>query len=69
MEQLLESIPEYAKDLKLNFGAVLRQPELTEQQAWGTAVASAVAVRNARLLEAVLAEAAKHLNEQALSAA
>jgi lipoyl-dependent peroxiredoxin subunit D len=69
MEQLLESLPEYAKDLKLNFGAVLNQPELTEQQAWGTVVCSAVAVRNPRLLEAVLAEAPKHLNEQAIFAA
>ena len=69
MEQLLESLPEYAKDLKLNFGAVLNQPELTEQQAWGTVVCSAVAVRNPRLLKAVLAEAPKHLNEQAIFAA
>src|ERR1035438_1721419 len=69
MEHFLESIPEYAKDLKLNLGSVLRQPELTEQQAWGTAVCSAIASRNPRLLEMLLVEAAKHLNEQALFAA
>lgn len=69
METFLESIPEYAKDLKLNLGSVLRQTELTEQQAWGTAVCSAVASRNARLLEAILAEAAGHLSEQAVFAA
>jgi alkyl hydroperoxide reductase subunit D len=69
MEQLLESCPDYAKDLKLNLGSVLRQAELTEQQAWGTAVCSAVASRNATVIEAILAEAAGHLNPPALYAA
>jgi lipoyl-dependent peroxiredoxin subunit D len=69
MEKFLESLPEHAKDLKLNLGNVLRQPELTEQQAWGTAVSTAVASRNPRLVEVMLAEAAGHLNEQAIHAA
>ena len=69
LEQLLETLPEYAKDLKLNMGAVLRQTELTEQQTWGTAVACAMASRNATLLESILAEAAGHLSEQALFSA
>jgi alkyl hydroperoxide reductase subunit D len=69
LEQLLNYVPEYAKDLKLNMGGVMRQTELTEQQAWGTAVACAVAVRNPQLLESVLAEAGKHLSEQSLFAA
>jgi alkyl hydroperoxide reductase subunit D len=69
LEQLLETIPEYAKDLKLNMGSVLRQTELTPQQTWGTAVSCAIACRNPQLLEAVLEEAAKHLNEQAMFAA
>jgi alkyl hydroperoxide reductase subunit D len=69
LEQLLEVCPDYAKDIKLNMGSVLRQPELTEQQTWGTAVCSAVAARNPRVLEAILAEASVHLNEQAMFAA
>src|ERR1700733_6136834 len=69
LEQLLETIPEYARDLKLNIGTVLRQTELTPQQTWGTAVACAMACRNPQLLESVLEEAAKHLNEQAMFAA
>jgi alkyl hydroperoxide reductase subunit D len=69
LEQLLDTLPEYAKDLKLNMGSVMRQTELTEQQSWGTAVACAMASRNAALLEAILAEARTHLNEQALFAA
>jgi lipoyl-dependent peroxiredoxin subunit D len=69
LEQLLEPLPEYAKDLKLNMGSVLRQTELTPQQTWGTAVATAMASRNAALIETVIAEAAPHLSEQALFAA
>ena len=69
LEQLLETLPEYAKDLKLNMGSVLRQTELTEQQTWGTAVACAMASRNAALLEAILQDAASHLTEPALFAA
>jgi alkyl hydroperoxide reductase subunit D len=69
LEQLLETVPEYARDLKLNMGSVLRQAELTPQQTWGTAVSCAMACRNPQLLESVLEEAAKHLNEQAMFAA
>jgi len=69
IEQLLERCPEYARDLKLNLGSVLRQPELTERQTWGTAVATAVASRSPGVLEAILTEAGKHLDERAMSAA
>jgi alkyl hydroperoxide reductase subunit D len=69
LEQLLESVPEYARDLKLNMGSVLRQAELTEQQTWGTAVACAMAAKNPEVAGAVVTEAARHLGEQALFAA
>jgi lipoyl-dependent peroxiredoxin subunit D len=69
LEQLSERIPDYAKDLKLNLSSVLRQTELTGQQLWGTAVASAVAARNCELTAAVLAEASSHLSPQAVEAA
>ena len=67
-EKLLEAVPDYAKDLKLNLSNVLRQAELTEQQTWGTAVATALASRNAQVTEAIVAEAAKHLTPEALFA-
>jgi alkyl hydroperoxide reductase subunit D len=69
LEQLLNHVPEYAKDLKLNLGSVTRQTELTEQQTWGAVVACGIAARNPQLLESLLSEAAKHLTEQALFAA
>jgi alkyl hydroperoxide reductase subunit D len=69
LEQLSNSLPEYARDLKLNLGSVLRQTELTEQQTWGTAIACAVAARNRQLLGAILLEATPHLTDQALNGA
>ena len=69
MEALLNSIPDYAKDLKLNLSAVLKQAELTEQQTWGTAVASAIASRGSEVTRAILAEAQLHLTPEALNAA
>ncbi|MES1260230.1 MAG: carboxymuconolactone decarboxylase family protein [Acidobacteriota bacterium] len=69
MDELYNLFPDYARDLKLNLQNVLKQAELTEQQTWGTAVASAIASRNPALTKAVLAEAAKHLTPEALHAA
>jgi len=69
VEALADRIPSYAKDLRLNLQSVLRQSELTEQQLWGTAVASAIASRNAETLTAVLEDARHHLSPQALEAA
>jgi lipoyl-dependent peroxiredoxin subunit D len=70
IDTLIDGLPNYAKDPKLNYSTLVRQnSELTPQQLWGTVVASAIAVRNDELTEAVLAEAAKHLAPQALDAA
>jgi len=66
---LLETVPDYAKDLKLNFSSVTNQTELNPQQAWGTLVASAIASRNHVLIEAVLGEATQHLSGQVVEAA
>lgn len=69
LEALRESFPPYAKDLQLNLSNVLQQVELTPQQSWGTAVASAIACRHRVLLEAVVAEAKTKLSPEALEAA
>jgi lipoyl-dependent peroxiredoxin subunit D len=70
LDGVIENLPSYAKDLKLNFSTVVRQQtDLTEQQLWGTVVASAVASRNEQLIEAVLQEAATYLTPEALEAA
>ena len=69
LDQLLESLPDYAKDLRINLGNLLRQSELSEQQAWGTAVCCAMTARNPALLQAVEEEAARRLDPKALFAA
>ena len=69
IEALKASLPDYAKDLKLNLSNVLATPGLSEQQIWGTAVAAAVASRNPVVRDAVLAEARAKLSPQALDAA
>ena len=70
LDTLLENLPSYAKDLKLNFSAVVRQQtDLSEQQLWGTIVACAMASRNEDLTASVLEEAAKYMTPQALEAA
>jgi lipoyl-dependent peroxiredoxin subunit D len=69
LEQLSEAIPPYAKDLKLNLTSVFNQPELTPQQSWGTAVATALASRNPSLFNAIATEAQKHLSPEAFQGA
>jgi alkyl hydroperoxide reductase subunit D len=70
LDQLLDSLPNYAKDLRLNFSSVVRNPsDLTPQQLWGTVVVSVMASRNRELIQAALAAAAQHMQVQALDAA
>ncbi|MGB9074650.1 MAG: carboxymuconolactone decarboxylase family protein [Terriglobales bacterium] len=69
LNELLDTVPGYAKDLKLNLSTLIQQQELSEQQIWGTLVASAVASRNPQLIQTVLSEAVSHLTPQALDGA
>jgi alkyl hydroperoxide reductase subunit D len=66
---IIESIPDYARDLKVNLQNVLQQQELTPRQTWMTAVACALSSRNAQLSKAVAGEAAGKLPPEALHAA
>lgn len=69
LTEIAETLPAYARDLKLNLQNVLSQPELTERQTWTTAVACALACRNEALSRAVLAEAEARLEPQQLESA
>jgi alkyl hydroperoxide reductase subunit D len=68
-EEFLDSIPEYAKDLKLNLTSLLKQAELTEQQTWGTVIAAAMGARHPRLTAILHAEAAKFASPETEKAA
>ena len=69
LQELLDRLPNYSKDFRLNLPGLLQQSELTERQAWGTFVACAFAARNAELLRTAIAEAKPHINEQVIEAA
>lgn len=69
LEELLDRIPDYAKDLRLNFGNLTKQAELTERQVWGTVAACAIAARQAIVTRVLVAEAEKHLTPENLHAA
>lgn len=70
IDTLIDGLPTYAKDLKLNYSSLVRQnSELTPQQLWGTVVASAIATRSTAITEVALSEGAKYMSPQALEAA
>lgn len=69
IDNLKEALPEYAKDLKLNLGSLARSTELTEQQLWGTFLATAAATRNPEVLNEIASEAADTLSAEAYNAA
>lgn len=69
IDNLKEALPEYAKDLKLNLGSVTRTTALSEEQLWGTLLASAAATRNDRVLSEIGAQAADYLSAEAYQAA
>ncbi len=69
LDELLETVPAWAKDLKLNLQSVLKQTELSAQQLWGTAVASAIASRHLKLTAVLLDAASQHLTPEAMAAA
>jgi len=56
-DELRDAIPEPARDIKLNLQSVLQPGSLSPAQRWGVAIASAVATRNVRLRDALLADA------------
>jgi len=60
LEALRAALPELANDIKLNLSSVLTGPStLDEAQRWGVALSSAYAVREPRVVSALLAETAK----------
>jgi len=67
--ELLDKLPEYARDLRLNYTSMEQATELTDTQKWGTLVASAYGARNAVLAQAIAAEAAAHIAPEQVAAA
>lgn len=69
IQSLRERLPDYAKDLKLNLGTLATESALNEAQKAGTFIASAIASRNAAVIEAVTNEFAPRLDAATYAAA
>ena len=72
VEALRESLPDYAKDIKLNLGTVLTPegaPELSQEQIYMIALSSAYATRQPTLIAIMEGETAGKLNEAQARAA
>lgn len=66
---LAKTLPDHAKDLRLNVSSLLTEQLLNDQQKWGTLVAVAHACAYKPVIDAVEAEAADKLSPEALNAA
>ena len=66
---LARTLPDYAKDLKLNISSLLGEPGFTPQQKYGLLVATAHASGYGPLISAAEHEAGAHLTPEAMTAA
>ena len=57
LNAIRETLPDAARDIKINLQTVLQPGTLSKPQVWGSALACAYAARNQRLVAAVLADA------------
>jgi lipoyl-dependent peroxiredoxin subunit D len=72
LDLIRDSIPDYARDLKLNLGSVLTTagaPGLNDRQIWAVALASSIASRNLAFTRGIEAAAGEHLDAAHLQAA
>ena len=72
LDLIRDSIPDYARDLKLNLGSVLTSagaPGLNDKQIWAVALACAIASRNLTFVRGIEAAAGEHLDAAHLQAA
>ncbi len=66
---LAKSLPDYAKDIRLNVSSLMGDATLTDQQKYGLALACAHAAGVPSAIEAAEADAATRLSEAAANAA
>jgi len=69
IEEILQSLPDHAKDLRLNWSALVGGEELTETQKWGSLIAAAYVSPSPKLFDAVVEEASKHIAAEIVTAA
>ena len=69
LDALRDTLPDYAKDQKLNLGSLASDATLSEQQKWGSFLAAAFASGEPALIKAVTAEVEGKLSPEAKNAA
>ncbi|MDZ4775948.1 MAG: carboxymuconolactone decarboxylase family protein [Alphaproteobacteria bacterium] len=69
LEALRETLPDYAKDIRINLSAVITDTLLTNQQKWGAILAATHATGERALRDAVNADAGAKLTTEAITAA
>ncbi len=69
IEALKDTIPDYAKDIKLNLSSLATDETLSPAQLWGTFLATALATKNDAVIQAIQAEATNHMTEEEMTAA
>ena len=69
LKQFAETLPDYAKDLKLNLSSLAAETTLTQQQLAGTFIVSALASRQPQAIAALTEEFGPKLEPAALNAA
>jgi alkyl hydroperoxide reductase subunit D len=72
LESLRESLPDFAKDIRLNLSGVIKEDPasgLSLNQVLGAALASAYATKNGDVIAALLGETADKLSDEEITAA
>ena len=69
IDALRDKIPDYAKDIRLNLGTLASETSLSDQQKYGTFLASALAGRNATVIKDISAWIEDKLSPEAVTAA
>lgn len=69
LDALRDTLPDYAKDIKLNLGSLANDQTLSEQQKWGALLACAHAAGEPALLRAIEAEVVSKIEPAAANAA
>lgn len=69
IDKLRSQLPDFAKDVRLNLGAIANDDSLGVQTKYGLLLACAIATRNGEIAAAFDAEATPHLSPEARDAA
>lgn len=69
LEGLRETLPDYARDIRINLSQIANDSLLNDQRKWGALLAAACATGLAPLIRAVAADATNKLTTQAVAAA